>query len=312
VLEGVPIDLEACAGAALYPEHGTTVEALLRHADEAMYRGKRGAARVVVHPAGAPEHRAPGLLLQGELRRALDGDELTLHYQPQVKLATGRRPGVEALLRWKHPDRGLLAPGAFLPAVEGSGLIEPLTDWVLRRALSDRAQWLAAGADWNVSVNVSARNLEAPDFAERVIALLAATGTPASGLWIEVTETALAADTDRAARTLEALAAAGVGISIDDFGSGYTSLGLLRTLPVGEVKIDRAFVLGLAECEQDRSIVRSIVDLGHGLGCAVTAEGVEDAETADWLRSAGCDYAQGYHFARPAPWGELLTVEAAA
>ena len=305
-LESVDVGIEASFGIALYPEHGASVEELLRHADAAMYRGKRGTAGVVVYEPGGEPPPTHSLVIQTELRHALERDELVLHYQPKVALATGRVCAVEALLRWQHPDRGLLAPGAFLPAVEQSGLIEPLTDWVLARALRDREEWRAAGVDWPVSVNVSARNLESPDFAMRVMALLAHTGTAAEDLCLEITETALAADAAVATRALAALSASGVGIAIDDFGVGYTSMSQLRALPVAEIKIDRAFISGLDRSPEDRSIARSVIELGHGLGCTITAEGVESAEIARWLSGAACDTAQGYHFARPAPWRDLL------
>jgi len=213
---------------------------------------------------------------------------------------------MEALLRWQHPVRGLLAPGEFLPAVERSGLIEPLTAWVLARAVEDRDRWLVAGVRWPVSVNVSARNLESPEFATLVIDLLAGSRTDAGDLCLEITETALAVDAAVAARALSALSDHGVAVSIDDFGTGYTCLSQLRSLPVAEIKIDRAFVGSLDRRAEDRSIVRSIIELGHGLGCTVTAEGVETPETAEWLRAASCDSAQGYHYARPAPWPDLL------
>ena len=208
--------------------------------------------------------------------------------------------------RWQHRDRGLLGPGEFLPAIERSGLIEPLTAWVLGRALDDRRRWLAAGADWPVSVNVSARNLESPGFAERVIAVLDETGTPPGELWVEVTETALAADAHVAARALGTLTDHGVKVSIDDFGMGYSCLARLRSLAVDEIKVDRAFVSGLDRSAEARSIVRSIIDLGHGLGCIVTAEGVETPAEAEWLRGASCDIAQGYRYAHPRLWQELL------
>jgi diguanylate cyclase (GGDEF)-like protein len=304
-LDGVSVGVEASFGVALHPAHGTTLEELLRRADAAMYQGKRGTASVVVYADDAAP--APSTLrMQGELRRALERDELVLHYQPKIALADGRPCGVEALLRWQHPERGLLAPGEFLPVVERSGLIEPVTAWVLEHALADRERWLAAGADWPVSVNVSARNLESPDFLELVMRLLADSGTSPSELCLEVTETALAADAAVAARTLRGLAARGVTLSIDDFGMGYTCLAQLRSLPVTEIKIDRAFVGGLDARGEDRAIVRSLIELGHGLRCAVVAEGVETPTTAVWLAAASCDAAQGYHYARPAPWAELL------
>jgi diguanylate cyclase (GGDEF)-like protein len=305
-LQSVGISVEASFGIALYPEHGTTLEELLNHADAAMYQGKRGTAPIVVYDPAASRQATDRLLMHTELRHALERDELVLHYQPKIDVASGRPRGVEALLRWQHPRRGLLLPGEFLPAAEQSGLIEPLTAWVLRRALADHADWTSAGADWPVSVNVSARNVESADFPALVRRLLEETGTAAEELCLEITETALAGDAALAARALEELTRHGVAVSVDDFGTGYTSLFGLRSLPVSEVKIDRAFVMELDRRSVDRSIVRSIIELAHGLGCTVTAEGVETRETAAWLRDASCDSAQGYHFARPAPWRELL------
>jgi diguanylate cyclase (GGDEF)-like protein len=306
-LESLSVGVEASFGVAFYPEHGAGVEELLKRADAAMYQGKRGTVGVVIYDASevAPSS-SQSLLMQGELRHALARDELVLHYQPKIALDTGRTYGVEALLRWQHPERGLLAPGEFLPAIERSGLIEPLTAWVLARALEDRQGWLAAGADWPVSVNISARNLESPEFAELVISQLAEAGMAPGDLWLEVTETALAADANVAARVLGTLTDHGVKVSIDDFGMGYSCLAQLRSLAVDEIKVDRTFVSGLDHSAEDRSIVRSIVDLGHGLGCIVTAEGVETPAADAWLRAAWCDAAQGYRYARPAPWTELL------
>jgi diguanylate cyclase (GGDEF)-like protein len=306
VLESLSVGVEASFGVAFYPDHGTTVEELLRRADIAMYQGKRGTAGVVIYESGEEPPAARSLVVQSELRQALERDELVLHYQPKLALDTGRCCGMEALLRWQHPERGLLAPGEFLPAAEQSGLIEPLTAWVLERALTDRDRWLAAGARWPVSINVSARNLESPGFVAFVLAQLADSRTAPAELCLEVTETALAADAAVAARAISALSDHDVAISIDDFGMGYSCLSHLRALPVAEIKIDRAFVDAVDRRPEDRSIVRSIIALGHGLGCTVTAEGVERQEVADWLRAAACDAAQGYHYARPAPWPELL------
>jgi diguanylate cyclase len=305
-LESVDLRIEASFGIALYPEHGTTLEELLKHADAAMYQGKRGTAGMVVYEAADAAQAPDRLVMQAELRHALDGDELVLHYQPKLDVGSERVCGVEALLRWQHPRRGLLAPGEFLPIAEQSDLIEPLTAWVLRRALDDHRRWTRAGVDWPVSVNVSARNLEASDFPALVMRALADADAAPKDLCLEITETALAGDNTAAARALDELAESGVAVSVDDFGTGYTSLIGLRTLAVSEVKIDRAFVTELDRREADRSIVRSIIALAHGLGCTVTAEGVETPQTAAWLRDASCDSAQGYHFARPAPWPELL------
>jgi diguanylate cyclase len=306
VLDGVPLTIEASLGVALFPAHGNTVEALLQHADAAMYQGKRGVSAVVVYESAEARNPTHRLIVQGELRRALEHDELVLHYQPKVELATGQICGVEALVRWQHPQRGLLPPGEFLPAAEQSNLIDPLTAWVLRRALTDSASWAALGIPWPVAVNVSARNLEAAAFPESVTALLAELGVPADRLTVEITETALAADAVAAARAVGALAGQGITIAIDDFGKGYTSLSHLRTLPITELKIDRTFLMELERDERNRAIVRSIIGLADGLGCRVTAEGVELPETAAWLAEAGCQCAQGFLFSKPLPRDELI------
>jgi EAL domain-containing protein (putative c-di-GMP-specific phosphodiesterase class I) len=214
-------------------------------------------------------------------------------------------------VRWQHPDRGLLPPAQFLPVAERSELIEPLTRWVLTRALRDYGDWTAAGHDWTVAVNVSARNLSSFEFDRAVTQILHAAAVSPSRLHLEVTETALAFDGEAAREVVNALSAQGISMSVDDFGIGFTGLAQLRTLDVAEIKIDRTFVAGLTVNPQDRAIVRSIIDLGHRLGCAVTAEGVETQDVADWLVAAGCDYGQGYLWARPAPWASVPDLVAA-
>jgi diguanylate cyclase (GGDEF)-like protein len=306
VLNEVPLSIEASFGVALYPAHGNTVEVLLQHADAAMYQGKRGTSGIVVYESANAPHPTQWLIVQGEVRRALEHDELVLHYQPKVELATGQVCGVEALVRWDHPQRGLLPPAEFLPAVEQSSLIDPLTTWVLRRALTDHASWTALRLPWSVAVNVSARNLEVEAFPESVAELLTEFGVPANQLNLEITETALAADAVAAARAVAVLAGQGIAISIDDFGEGYTSLSQLRTLPIAELKIHQSFVMDLERDERDRAIVRSLIGLADGLGCRVTAEGVETADAASWLAAAGCECAQGYLFAKPLPYDELV------
>ena len=306
MLDTVPVSVEASFGIALYPAHGTTVERLLQHADAAMYQGKRGISGIVVYEAATATVPTQSLIVQGELRRALERDELVLHYQPKVDLDTGEICGVEALVRWDHPQRGLLPPAEFLPAVEQSSLIDPLTTWVLRRALTDHATWTALGMPWPLAINVSARNLEAQAFPASVTELLGEFGVRANQLNLEITETALAADGVAAARAVAALAAQGIGIAIDDFGMGYTSLSQLRTLPIAELKIHQSFVMDLERDERGRAIVRSLIGLAAGLGCRVTAEGVEQPAAASWLAAAGCDCAQGFLFSKPLPYGELV------
>ncbi len=305
VLDGVSLSIEASFGVCFYPSDDDTVEGLLTSADAAMYQGKHGLSGVVVYEPGIRSHSTHGLVLHRELRQALERDELLLHYQPKIELGTGRVHGVEALVRWQHPERGLLPPSEFLAMAEHSELIASLTTWVLRRALTDCATWTTAGHDWTVAVNVSARNLQSLELVDDVHRLLRGTGVRPDRLHIEVTETALAFDNDLAGQVVSALVALGIAISIDDFGIGYTSLSHLRALTVSEIKIDRMFVTHLLSNTKDRAIVRSIVDLGHSLGCQVTAEGVESQDVADWLIDAGCDQAQGYLWLRPSPWPDV-------
>ena len=305
VVDGVVLSIEASVGVALAPVHGTDVETLLKRADAAMYRGKAGSRSVVVADTGDAGACSPSVAVLAELRHALERDELVLHYQPKVDLRTGQTVGVEALARWQHPVKGLLGPAAFLPVVEQSDVVAPFTRWVLTRALQDLTAWRAAGRGWAVSVNVSVRNLEQPGFADEVTALLDRFGVPGQLLTVEITETALAADATALCLAVEQLAAAGVQVSVDDFGTGWSSLAQLRALPVAEVKLDRSFVHDLDTSPQDRILVASVLDLAHGLGCRVVAEGVETAGTAEWLRDAGCDEGQGWHWQRPAPWPEL-------
>ncbi len=305
VLEGVPLSPEASFGIALHPADGDTLEDLLTRADTAMYEGKRGTSAVVVYDralTGAPSHH---LSIQHDLRLAIERDELRLDYQPQVDLHTGRTVTVEALVRWQHPSRGLLAPMDFLPAVEHTALMGPLTEWVITRAAADCAAWTTAERSWGVAVNVSARNLHEADFGGTVARLAGQAGLRPEQLQIEVTETALPVDPDAAAATLATLAGHGFGTALDDFGVGYASLSHLRSLQLTEVKIDRAFVAGVAQVGEDREVVAALIQLAHGLGLTVCAEGVETAEAAEWLRGAGCDRAQGYYFSRPVQWTDL-------
>jgi diguanylate cyclase (GGDEF)-like protein len=306
VLDTATLSVEASFGVCFYPEDADSVEGLLQHADAAMYQGKHGPTGVVVYEATSSRPAMDALVLQRELRQALDRDELVLHYQPKLDLSTGRTTCVEALVRWQHPERGLLPPSEFLPVAERSQLIEPLTTWVLQRALDDYADWTAAGHDWTVAVNVSARNLSSLDFAGSVRRLLDEADVRPERLLLEVTETAIAYDTAVATEVVGALSRHGITLSVDDFGTGFTVLSQLRTLDVAEIKIDRVFITGLVHNDQDRAIVQTVIDLGHQLGCAVTAEGVETQAVAEWLAAAGCDHAQGFLWQRPVPWTDVI------
>jgi diguanylate cyclase len=250
---------------------------------------------------GALDHYdAAKLSLVAELRHAIDDDQLVLHYQPQSILRTRRVEAFEALVRWQHPTHGLLYPDSFLPLAEQTDVIDRLTQWVLERALRELCVLdKSSDGELKVAVNVSARSVCRSDFAKGVIATLAHLKVPAERLIVEVTETALLTDPARAAKVLAELTAAGVNVSLDDFGRGQTSLGYLAALPIDELKIDKSFVMDMLEKPAHAAIVRSIVDLGHNLQLRVVAEGVESEEILDALREAGCDVAQGFLLARP-------------
>jgi diguanylate cyclase (GGDEF)-like protein len=298
-VDGVSLDVDASIGIALSGTHGDDVESLLQNADIAMYSAKDRGLGVCVYDASLNDHSPERLGLLGQLRRAIDNGELVLHFQPKIALPGARVCGVEALVRWVHPQRGLIPPGDFIPLAERTPLIRPLTRYVIDAALEQCARWRDAGRVLGVAVNVSARNLLDEHFVEEVEELLAYWQLPASCLELEVTESAIMADPDRARRILTRLAACGVTSSIDDFGVGYTSLAQLKDLPVHQLKIDRSFVASMAADPSNALIVRSVVELGHNLGLTTVAEGVEDEVTRDRLEAMGCDVAQGYHICRP-------------
>ena len=304
-LGGLPVSTQASVGYALAPEDGTDVDELLQRADVAMYVAKAQHDGVTRYDPSLDHYRAANLTLVSQLRRAIDDGQLVLHYQPQSTLVDGSVRAVEALVRWQHPTEGLLSPGAFLPLAEQTDVIEKLTRWVLRTALREVRELDPADDGVCVAVNVSARSIGRQSFADDVIQILGELGVPARRLIIEVTETALLADPARAAAVLTRLADAGVGISLDDFGQGQTSLGYLSALPLHELKIDRSFITDLLDNLAHAAIVRSIIDLGHNLSLRVVGEGIETDRTLAWLDHAGCDVAQGFLLARPMALADL-------
>jgi len=305
-VSGLPLSVQASIGFVLAPEDGTDIDTLLQRADVAMYLAKARHAGVVRYDAALDHYDAAKLSLIAELRHAIDDGQLVLHYQPQTTLSDGRVKAVEALVRWQHPTHGLLSPDQFLPLAEQTDLIEKLTQWVLGTALSELRALQSIRTDrLAVAVNVSARSVSRAGFAHQIIQALQALDMPAERLIIEVTETALLADPARAVDVLGELAAAGVKISLDDFGRGQTSLGYLSALPIHELKIDKSFVLDMLQNPAHAAIVRSIIDLGHNLGLRVVGEGVETLEVLAALREIGCDAAQGYLLGRPKTAAEL-------
>ncbi|MGH9087794.1 MAG: EAL domain-containing protein [Acidimicrobiales bacterium] len=292
------LHVDASIGIACSPLHAVDVDGLLKQADAAMYAAKRSGLDYLVYGPEVAAQNVSDLGLLGELRRTLDaGEQLLLHYQPKIDLRTGTVSGVEALVRWEHPRHGLLGPDRFVPMAEETGLIRALTNWVVPEALRQVRRWGEEdGLELQVAVNVSARDVGDPTFADRVASWLEAAGVPGSRLLVEVTEGSVVTDRPQASAALTRLRQLGVSSSLDDFGTGYSSLAYLETLPVDEVKIDRQF-LHLARSRG--SVIRSIASLAHELDMRVVAEGVESPEQVAWVIEAGCDEAQGFHFSRP-------------
>jgi diguanylate cyclase (GGDEF)-like protein len=298
VVEGVTLDIEASVG-IVTAEAGQDVATVLRHADTAMYVAKEhrlGHSRF--DPANSQD-TAGRITLLGAMRRALDEDQIELHFQPKIAVDTGELIGAEALARWRHPVRGLIGPGEFIGVLEGTSLIHRFTAHALRLALAQARQWLDSGRRIPVAVNVSTRSLLDVSFPDTIAQALLAAGVPGELLCIEITENTVMADPERAIGVLRRIRALGVKTAIDDFGTGYSSMAYLKVLPVDEIKVDRSFVTDMASDHSNHVLVESAVDLGHNLGLTVVAEGVEDDPTLDALQSLGCDIAQGYHFAKP-------------
>jgi diguanylate cyclase (GGDEF)-like protein len=304
-LRGVAVELEASIGVALYPEHGETAGTLLQRADVAMYDAKRGGHGVATYSPERDPYSADRLGLLAELRRAIERDELVLHYQPKVSLRTGELTGVEALVRWQHPTRGLLGPSEFVPLAERTGAVADLTRWVVDRALAQHRAWRDQGVDVPVAVNLAAANIVDVGLPAGIAALLECHGVAGERLECEISEHTVMADPVRATDVLDGLRKLGVRLSLDDFGTGHSSLAYLKRLPLDEVKIDRSFVAGMAEDENDAVIVRSTIDLARNLGLQVVAEGVETEQIMDVLADLRCDTAQGYFVSRPLPAAEL-------
>lgn len=305
VVEDAPLEISASIGVALYPEHGADSHALLRSADVAMYKAKQNGGGVTLYDHQFDFNTPERLALITNFNRGLRNNELRLFYQPKVDLRTRQVVGFEALIRWQHPQLGLLAPDLFLPVVEMTDAIHALTQTVLEIACAQLQRWIKAGEPWSVAVNLSARNLIDDRILHYIAGLLRRHQIPAGRLELEITETALIQDPGHALELLRQIAALGVTLSIDDFGTGYSSLAYLRDMPITTLKIDRTFVRDLLTNPQDQLIARSIIQLAQSLELNVIAEGVETAEVLARLQVMGCDQAQGYYFSRPLPLPEL-------
>ena len=298
-IAGLDFDIDASIGIAIADDPALTASDLLRRADVAMYTAKEDHAGRALYSSARDQYSAERLALAGRLRRGIADGELVLFYQPQVDLATGKVTGVEALLRWDHPERGLVSPDEFVPVAERTELIRPLTSFVFTAAITQAAIWRRAGYDLNVSVNLSPRNLSEDDLVDSIAGLLLTHGLPPSSLVVELTETTVMASPARAAEVMRRLRAIGVKISIDDFGTGHSSLAYLTTLPNDELKVDRSFIQAMSTDPNAETVVRAIVDLARSLRLDVVAEGVETLEDAAALRKIGCATGQGYLFSRP-------------
>ncbi len=296
---GQLVDIDASIGVALAPDHGDDLEVLFSRADVAMYSAKRESRGTALFDPSAGSASISRLGILGSLRRALDDDELYLDFQPKVDLSTRALVGVEALVRWRHPSGVLVSPDEFIPAAEHSGLMPRLTERVLDLALQQAHEWRTGGLEVPVAVNVSLRDLLQPEFADRLSTMLRKYEVPAKHLTLEVTERVLASDLAQARNSMVRLHKLGVGLSMDDFGTGWSSLMMLRELPVTEVKLDRSFVSHALDSEMDLAIVAKVTELAHALGLTVVAEGVETMPVLNRLADLGCDQAQGWQVARP-------------
>jgi EAL domain-containing protein (putative c-di-GMP-specific phosphodiesterase class I) len=299
------LSVEASIGLACYPADAGDADELLRRAEVAMYQAKsdRGSwVRYVPQHDGTSVDR---LALVAELRSALENDEIVAHFQPQADLATGQIVGVEALARWEHPVRGLLPPAAFIGVAEQSGLVRPFTLRVLDLAVAECARWGARGCNATVAVNLAARSLLDRQLPRDVAAVLARHSLPPDRLVLEITESTATSELEVVEEVLARLRRLGVALSVDDFGTGYSSLAFLQRTKVNEIKVDRSFVIGMLDSDNDVALVRATVDLAHSLGARAVAEGVEEPRLAEALRGIGCDLAQGYWLSRPVPADQL-------
>ena len=304
-ISGLLLDARACIGASLFPGHGAEAELLMRRAGIALGHARRSNAPMAFFRDGLDRERGRHISLMADLRRAIERDELRLFCQPKLRMSSRGVCGAEALVRWCHPTLGLLNPGEFIQLAENSGLITPLTQWVLDAALRQGYSWRERGITHPLAVNLSARDLRDPRLLDRIGDELVTWGATPGSIEFELTESALMEDPTAALETLKRLKRLDVSLTIDDYGTGYSSLSYLRRLPVDAIKIDQSFVSGMSTSKDAAIIVRSTIELAHNLDLKVVAEGVEDQETFDTLADWGCDMAQGYSISRPMPAGDF-------
>jgi diguanylate cyclase (GGDEF)-like protein/PAS domain S-box-containing protein len=305
-VDDVLLKLNASVGIAVHPTHGSDPTSLLRRADVAMYRAKRFGGRIAVYDPVRDQEELESLTFIAELQHAIDADELVLHYQPKINLRTGDTVGAECLVRWQHPSRGIIPPNKFIPLAESTGLVKPLTLWVVRQALEDSRSWQAQGLEIPVAVNLSAPLLHDAELPYAIDHALRASNAPERQLELEITESAVMQDPEGAMKTISLLHSTGISFSLDDFGTGYSSLAYLKNLQVQAIKIDRSFVRDMVTDQRDASIVRAAIELGHNFRMHIVAEGVESQPIRELLTSLDCDHAQGFHLARPMPSAVFL------
>ncbi|RJG00601.1 EAL domain-containing protein [Noviherbaspirillum sedimenti] len=308
-VSGLMVDASVNIGIALFPGHATTPEALLRRANAAMREARPTHDGYAMYTGGQEEQHARRLALMGDLRHAIEHDQLLLYCQPKVDMASRRVCGAEALVRWQHPVHGMILPSDFIPLAEQAGLITPLTDWVLESAFSQSYAWHEAGLDWPLAINLSAHDLRDPDLVERIRGLFSTWGIGPELIQFELTESALMEDPASAMETLTDLKQLGTRLYVDDFGTGYSSLSYLQKLPVDYIKIDQSFVMPMTVSNDSAVIVHSTIELGHNLDMKIVAEGVESQAHWDSLAALGCDVAQGYHIGKPMPTAQFRNWE---
>ncbi|HEX3432599.1 MAG TPA: GGDEF domain-containing phosphodiesterase, partial [Solirubrobacteraceae bacterium] len=305
LVDAIAINVDASVGLAAPDSGDEGLDELLQHADAALARARATRSRVEAYSQSLDSFDPARLLLLGQVRQGLDRDEFELHYQPKIDLPSGRVTGVEALLRWRHPEHGLLMPMTFIPLVEQTALVDPITERVVERALEQMVRWREDGIEIDMSVNLSARNLLDPALPDQLLALLRHHGLPPARLTMEVTESAAMADPARAIEVLHELRDRGVGVSVDDFGTGNASLAYLAQLPANELKIDKAFITNLCEDTRAEAIARSTIDLARHFDLHVVAEGIETQAVLEHLIELGCDTGQGYLISRPLSGSDL-------
>ncbi len=304
-VEDLQLEIRASIGIVLFPDHGSDADTLMRRADMTMSIAKKSDPGYTFYDPKFDFYSPRRLMLLGELRQAINNNDLCLYFQPKIDMKSSRVIGVEGLIRWHHPKHGQIFPDEFIPLAERSGLIKPLSLWVLKEAPRRWAEWKAEGHDISVSVNLSVRDLFDVTMPEYIARILEKHQMPGDRLVLEITESAMMEDPDQVKTILMTLSNMGIKIAIDDFGTGYSSLAYLKNLPVHEIKIDKSFVLEMDKDKEDATIVKSTIELGHTLGLSVVAEGVEGEEAWRMLQQLGCNYGQGYYMARPLPPGQV-------